>query len=709
MFRGVIIVALSLLASTATEARPAATSADPWRWLESLDDKRVAEWVRTRDGAARARLQADPSYAGARSDAAAILGQQDVLPRDRLAGRFVFSFARAPDHPDGVLRRTTITDYSGPNPAWEDFLDLDRLNAGTGRREQWRGATCLPPAFSRCLVRLAAPQGRGIVLREYDAGTRAWVDGGFHIADAVTQVDWIDADTVIVATGNDAATLTRTGQPRTARIWSRGQALGAAPVVFSAQVGDLGIEPQVMRDADGKAQVFVVRRTAPRAAELFRIDEAGRAVRVPVPAHAEFRGMLQRQLLFLLGDAWRIGGQLYPAASLVAMSLDESMANAGALPRVQPVAIADARTVVTGVAIAADAVFATRLDNVRGRVDAYTFAGGQWFRRAVDLPDNGTIEIVAASPTASDVLVRHAGFLSPDRLFRLSSTRPPALVREIRPRFSAADAEVLQFTALSADNTAIPYFVVRRKTAAVGAPPPMLLYAYGGFQVSSTPWYWSAAGKLWLEKGGAYAIANIRGGGEFGPGWHGAATAENRERNFDDLAAVARDMAARGLAKPQRLGLYGSAQGGLVVAGMLARHPDLFAAGVAEAPLADMLRYTQLGAGRQWIAEYGDPADPRQRASLARWSPYQNLAAGVEYPPLLVLGSAAPTPVHPGHARKLAARLEEFGQQVFYVEDEGAPTQARRAEQLALMFTFLRRSLEGRPGIMVAGAEPVLP
>jgi prolyl oligopeptidase len=318
--------------------------------------------------------------------------------------------------------------------------------------------------------------------------------------------------------------------------------------------------------------------------------------------------------------------------------------------------------------------------------------------RRVALPGDGAVAVASASPVDREVLLKYTSFLSPDRLFVMSFGGEPQRIKEMPARFDAYGFEVRQFEAVSSDGTRIPYFVVRKEDTLENGKTPMLLYAYGGFQIPAIPWYWATAGKLWLEKGGAYAVANVRGGGEFGPRWHDAATGANRQRNFDDLSAVARNMIARGFTSPRRLGLIGASQGGLLVTGAFVQNPDLFSAVSAQVPLTDMLRYTHMSAGASWIAEYGDPADPAMRAVIARWSPYQNLKHGVKYPRVFFLASTKDDRVHPGHARKMAAKMQANGQPYYYYEStdgghDAATSLRQRAEQLALVYTYFRGQL----------------
>jgi prolyl oligopeptidase len=395
---------------------------------------------------------------------------------------------------------------------------------------------------------------------------------------------------------------------------------------------------------------------------------------------------------------WRTAGRIFLQGSLVSFSLEGYLSRGGAVPPLSTLFMPDSRTAITAVATGRDAVYVALLDNVKGRLDEATFDGAGWQRRRVALPDNGAIEITSAGEADGEVLVKFSSFLIPDRLYLLSRGEAPRVIRQLPARFDADEISVTQYEAKSSDGARIPYFLVRGQDAPDNGATPTVLYAYGGFQVPTTPWYWASAGKLWLERGGAYAIANVRGGGEFGPRWHEAARGLNRQRSFDDLAAVAQDMIARGFTSSRRLGVLGASQGGLLATGTVLQNPSLFGAAVAQVPLTDMLRYPYLSAGASWLAEYGDPADPRQRAAILRWSPYHNLRAGVRYPRVFFLGATRDDRVHPAHARKMAAKFQALGQPYLFFETLDAGHDAtrsprQRAEQLALTFTYLRQQL----------------
>jgi len=677
--------------ATVAHAEPA--SRDPYLWLEEINGARARTWVQSRNETTLGELRRDPSYRQTREAADQILNFRDTIPRDQVAGKYVFSLQQSSRHPFGLWRRTSVESYREGSPRWETRFDLDAQNAIAGRRQQWKAGKCLPPEFTRCLIILAGPSGTGVTVREFDTEKGEYVAGGFDIGEAPTEVEWVDSDTLLVATNWGKNSLTTAGRPRIVKIWSRGQPAREAQTVYEGDRADQEVLPRTIFSSDGKVSLFVVRQQGPQVSQLFHVDESGRAMRITVPPTAQFRGMLQRQLLFFLTADWRTGGQNHLAGSIVSLSLDAYIRGAGALPRILPAYIADQRSSVTGVAVANNAAYVTLLENVQGRMNELTFDGRQWLWRRITLPNNGAVEVVSASELGKDVLLKYSGFLTPDSLYVVERGKEPSGIRQISARFDASGAEVRQYEAVSADGTKIPYFIVRKSGVFNGGAAPTLLYAFGGFQISTTPWYWSSAGKLWLEKGGAYAIANIRGGGEFGPGWHAAATRENRQKNFDDLAAVARDMIARGLTKPKQLGLFGTSQGGLLVAGTFVQYPELFSAVVAQVPLTDMMRYTKLAASKNWVAEYGDPADPQMRDIIAQWSPYQNVRAGVKYPHVFFMTSAGDSRIHPGHARKMAAKMEDMGQPVLFYEDEQGADAGQRAEQLALTFTYFRRVL----------------
>jgi len=674
-----------------------AAADDPFAWLESVDGARARQWVRQQNDYTLKVLAADPDYQETFAEAEAILTAPDRIPYGELIGGHVYNLWQNRTHARGVWRRTALTDYQNEQPQWQSLLDLDALSATKGQNWVWRGADCLPPAYERCLVKLSRGGRDAVVVREFDVASRTFVKGGFDVAEAKTEIAWVDADTVMVATNWGPDALTKAGYPRVVKIWRRGHALDAAQTIYEAEHDDVAVALQTVFGA-GRVDRFIVRGRNYFRTELFNVDASWRVTRIAVPDYAEFKGVHRGQLVLQLMRDWRTAGRAFLQGSVVAFSLDAYLRSGGALPPIKSLFTPDAKTIVTAVATSRDAVYLSLLQNVKGRVHEVTFDGAQWLWRRVPLPDAGTIDIVAANDADDRVLLRYADFLTPDTLYLMRPRAEPRVIKQLPPRFDAYGFEVRQFEALSRDGAKIPYFVVRKEETLNNGKQPTLLYAYGGFNIATTPWYWSTAGKLWLEEGGAIAVANVRGGGEFGPRWHEAAQGVNRQRNFDDFAAVARDMIARGISSPKRLGAMGASHGGLLVTATAIQNPGLFGAVLAQVPLTDMLRYTRMSAGASWIAEYGDPADPRQRAAILRWSPYQNVRAGTKYPRIFFLGSTRDDRVHPGHARKMAAKMQANGAPYLYFETpdgghEVATTMRQRAEQLALTYTYFRRQL----------------
>lgn len=687
---------LSLLLTISAHADPAVD--DPFIWLEDVGGARALDWVRAQNDFTVKTLKAAGDYAEAQAAAEAILTAPDRIPAAAMAGGQVYNFWQDRGRVRGLWRRTSLASYQSSEPQWETLLDLDALAAAQNENWVWKGAQCLAPGYRRCLVRLSRGGRDAVVVREFDLLSRSFVKGGFDVAEAKTEIAWVDVNTVLVATNWGPETLTRSGYPRVVKVWRRGQTVRDAQTIYEGDASDVGVSPRTLVDGDGKVDRFIVRGLGTFGAELFNVDAGFRVTRISVPAFADFKGVSRRQLLFYLNRDWRTAGRVFLQGSLVSFSLDDYLASGGAIPTIRSLFTPDTKTAIASVATGKDTVYLSLLENVKGRLHEVSFDGAQWLWRRVPMPDNGAIDVAAASDGDGEVLLKFSSFTTPEQLYLMPRGGEPRVVKQLPPRFDAYAIEVKQYEATSADGTRIPYFLVRKEDTLNNGSTPTILYAYGGFQVSTTPWYWSTAGKLWLEKGGAYAVANVRGGGEFGPRWHEAARGVNRQKNIDDLAAVARDMINRGFTSARRLGVMGASQGGLLATATFIQNPNLFNAVVAQVPLTDMLRYPRLSAGASWLAEYGDPGDPMQRAAILRWSPYHNIQAGTKYPRAFFLASTRDDRVHPAHARKMAAKLQANGHPYLYFEtlDAGhdAPQSLRqRAEQLALTFTYFRQQL----------------
>ncbi|MGP3975633.1 prolyl oligopeptidase family serine peptidase [Streptomyces sp. 8N114] len=677
---------------------------DPYLWLEEIEGDAALAWVAERNAETEAELTADPGFEELRKEAREVLSDPARIPYVVRRGPHLYNFWRDAAHLRGVWRRTTLDEYRRPGPRWETVLDVDALAAAEDVPWVWSGASVLRPGHKRALVKLSRDGADAVVVREYDMEGRSFVaDGadGFQLPEAKSSVSWIDEDHLFVGTDTGPGSLTTSGYPRTVRRWRRGTPLGEAPVVFEGREEDVSVA--AWHDpAPGFERDLAVRHRDFWHSEYFLLRSEAPAVRIEVPDDAE--ATVHREwLLVQLRSPWLDR----PAGALLAFAFEDYLRGER---EHQVLFMPDEHTVLESYATTRRRVVVETLTDVSSRLHLLTpNTGGGWSRSPLgEVPPLSTATVTATAPdeedeNAEEVLFDVSGFLQPATLRRAVADVPgdPETLKQAPDRFAAEGLAVQQHFALSADGTRVPYFVVGPERQE--GPAPTLLYAYGGFEVSLTPSYSAVTGRAWLQRGGSYVVANIRGGGEYGPAWHRAALGSGRDRAFDDFAAVARDLTARGITAPGRLGIAGGSNGGLLMGVMLTRCPELFGAVVAEVPLLDMLRFHRLLAGSSWIAEYGDPEDPDERAQLLRWSPYHNVHAGLACPPLLLTTSTRDDRVHPGHARKMAARMRELALPVRYFENTGgghagAADHEQAAFVEALIHTFLWRTLsdEGR-------------
>jgi prolyl oligopeptidase len=665
---------------------------DPWLWLEDVDSDRALDWVRARNAESERELGALPGYADLRLRLKTILDARDRIPYVGHHGGSFYNFWRDADHERGIWRRTTLDEYRKPAPAWETVLDLDALARVESENWVWAGVTFLEPHGTRCLVSLSRGGGDAHVVREFDVATRAFVADGFVVPEAKTSAGWVDGDTLFVATDFGPDSMTTSGYPRIVKAWRRGTPLAQATLVCAIEPDDLSVSAW-QDPTPGHERQFVQRQIDFYSSEMFLRDPAsGRLTPIPKPPDADAFA-LRDQLIVELRSDWTAGGRTWPQGALLAIGFDRFMAGARDFDVLfEPTPT----TSLDGIAATRGSLFVTILDNVKNRIIEWQRADGHWRRRDVPAPGMGALHVSAVDEYASDqVFLTVTDFLTPSSLYLMDAGGARReLLKSMPAFFDAAPYAVRQFAARSPDGTDVPYFVVMRKDAPLDGSHPALLYGYGGFEVSLTPFYSGVTGAAWLAHGGVYILANIRGGGEFGPRWHQAALKENRQNAFDDFLAVAADVVRRGITSPRHLGIMGGSNGGLLVGAALTQRPDLFGAVACQVPLLDMRRYHQLLAGASWIGEYGDPDEPDEWAYLARYSPYQNVVPGQRYPRVLFTTSTRDDRVHPGHARKMAARMREQGHDVLYWENTegghaGAANNEQTATMWALTYTFL--------------------
>lgn len=672
----VLVAALVVLGASPTDD-------DPFQWLEDVQGEKALTWVKQQNAKSTALLEARPEYKPIYERTLQILDSKEKIPTPVLLGGTVYNFWKDDAHERGIWRRTTLASYRSASPQWETVLDVDALAKADGKSWVFGAADCLPPAYARCMVSLSIGGSDAKVIREFDTKTRDFVAGGFSLPEAKSSVAWRDVDTLWVGTDFGPGSLTSSGYPRIVKLWKRGTPLASARTLFEGRTEDVGAFGTSDILSDGRYDLVT------RYPEIFRQDLylflGDRLVKLDVPEDCKPHGFFRDRLLFSLRSDWtpRAGDKTYREGTLLAATVDDILSGAR---RFDVLFEPSARVSLADVGSTRDRVLLETLDNVKSRLTSLSLKDGAWGRTAVPTPGLGTANLKATTDSSETFFFTYEDFTTPVSLWLSENGGQPAKVKSMPAFFDAKGITTEQLEATSKDGTKIPYFVVRPKGAKTNGTAPTLLYAYGGFEVSEVPAYSGILGSAWLARGSVYVQANIRGGGEFGPAWHKAAMQENHIRNFEDFAAVARDLVARKITSPRHLGIMGGSQGGLLVGGTFVLYPDLVHAVVAQVPLADMRRYSHLLAGASWMAEYGDPDKPEDWAYIQTWSPYHRLEADAKYTTPFFWTNTRDDRVHPAHARKMVAKLEAQGHPVYYFENtEGGHGSGAVNKQTALV------------------------
>ncbi len=675
-------------------------AADPYQWLEEFRSPRALEQVEAWNARTLAVLERDPRYQRFFDQTLAIVQATDRIPGPAFRGDRVDNFWRDETNTHGLWRRTTLDSYRTAQPHWETMLDLDALSRSEGKNWVWAGAACLPPAEDLCLVSLSDGGQDADVIREFDAQEHAFVEGGFNLSEGKQNAVWIDDGALLVGRDWGPGTMTASGYAFVLKRLRRGQPLSAAEELFRGQASDVSVFPSALRDPDGRLRALMAIRGVTFFESEFHLLGDDGPVRIPVPGRSSFQGFIDGQMIFSLEEAWtpRAGAESFPVGALVAIDLDAFVA-APAQVRAALVYAPTSREAVQSVSTTRNRLVVNMLENVRGAVYSFARENGRWTRTRLNLPENAAINVVSTRDSDDALFASVASFTQPDTLWLADAAGGPAQqIKSLPARFNAEGLVTEQFEATSRDGTRVPYFVVRRADIAYDGSNPTLISAYGGFQVSRTPAYSGPLGKLWLENGGVYVLANIRGGGEFGPAWHQAGLNVNRQRIYDDFAAVGEDLIRRRITSPRRLGISGGSNGGLLTGVQMTQRPDLWNAVVIRVPLLDMLGFERIGAGASWAGEYGSTSNPEQRAFLASISPYHALRADRRYPTPFLMTSTNDDRVSPAHARKMAARMEAMGLPFNYYEDtagghSGDANLRQVARETSLMYVYLARQL----------------
>ena len=695
-FAVVCLVAGLITAAASAHAEEPDMSQDPYAWLEDVTGAKALDWVKAQNARSEQRLATTPQFKQMESGIREVLDSDAKIPGVQKIGDHYYNFWKDREHARGLWRRTTLEEYRKPNPKWETVIDLDALNQAENEQWVWHGADCLRPDYRRCLVALSRGGSDADVTREFDLVDKQWVKNGFFRPEAKGALGWIDADTVYVFTDFGDGTMTRSGYPRVVKRWRRGEPLASAQPVYEGKPDDMYIAA-MHDDTPGFERDFVSRTLAFYNDELYLRRDSGELVKVDAPNSAN-KNVKREWLTLELREPWTVGGKTYKAGTLLATKFDDFMAG----KREFDVLFEPTDTTsLASFTWTRHHLVLNVLEDVKNRLSVLTPGEGGWKKRAfVGAPAFGTIEVGAVDDDDSDALwLTATDYLTPTTLSLAQVGQAPEVIKTMPAFFDASRDVIEQYFATSLDGTRVPYFLVRPKDLKADGRTPTLLYAYGGFEISMTPSYSGGLGRAWLENGGVYVVANIRGGGEYGPRWHQAALKQDRHKAYEDMAAVAQDLIDRKITSPAHLGVQGGSNGGLMAGNMLVQYPQLFGAVVVQMPLLDMKRYSHLLAGASWMAEYGNP-DTDDWKFIQTFSPYHLFDANKDYPPVIFLTSTRDDRVHPGHARKMAAKMIAAGKDVTYYENiegghGGAANNAQAAHMAALAYAFLWERLGG--------------
>jgi prolyl oligopeptidase len=662
---------------------------DPFLWLENIDGAKSMEWVKAQDTITVSALEKYPDFQKIYQRNLEIYNSKQRIAYPNMVGNYVYNFWQDSANERGLWRRTTLEDYLKPSPKWETVLDMDSLSKAEESKWAYKGANMLYPEDNLCMVNLSRGGADAVEIREFDLRTKQFVKDGFHLPEAKGYISWIDSNTIFVMTDFGKGSMTNSGYPRIAKIWKRGTPLSEAKTIFEGDTTDVASSAFTVNTPERDYEFVQRSMTFYKAYYYALVND--KLVKLDFPEDVEFDGIFKNQILLQLKHDWKVGGNTYEQGSLISIDYDKFLNGDRNFSLIYK---PGERESIVGLAHTKSFLLVNRMNNVRGELFKYVLKNGNWADRKIDAPDFGTIDIVSTDDQTDNFFFAYTNFLTPTSLYYVSEDGKISKVKSLPEYFDASNLEVKQHEAVSKDGTKIPYFIIQSKNIKYDGSNPTLQYAYGGFEISMQPFYSGTVGNDWLSKGGVFVLANIRGGGEFGPKWHLAAIKQNRQKAYDDMITVSEDLIKIKITSPKYLGVMGGSNGGLLVGVMLTERPDLYNAVVCQSPLLDMKRYNKLLAGASWMAEYGNPDNPKDWAYIKKYSPYQNIRKDKTYPKALFMTSTRDDRVHPGHARKMAAKMESMGKPAFFYEyTEGGHssgvTNKERAYESALVYSYL--------------------
>ncbi len=669
-----------------------AQETDPYLWLENVDAENSLEWVEQWNKKSLDVLTSQPDYQNIYEKNMEIYNSTDRISDPTIYGGFIYNFWQDQDHERGIWRRTSLKSYVSENPVWETVIDIDKLSEQDNVKWVFKGATGLYPGYNKFLVNLSKGGGDAVIVKEFDAVSKTFAEKGFYIPEAKGSASWIDENSIMVSTDFGDG-VTTSGYPKQVKIWKRGSDLKDAKLIFEGSENDMGIWGYTIH-SEYKTYQLIMKRTSFYSGSYY-IIENGKLIQLDVPDDIDLSGIFNNQVLFQLKSDWRIGDKTWKQGDVVSINYDDII---NGKKDFTLIVSPDERSSVTGLSTTKNSLLVNMLNNVKSELYKFTW-NGKWNKEKINAPEFGNITFAASDENNENYFFYFQNFLEPSTLyFGDAKTGEIKKIKSLPSFFPTEKYQVQQFEAISKDGTKIPYFVVSTKNIKYDGNNPTLLYAYGGFEVPELPRYSAVTGTAWLEKGGVYVLANLRGGGEFGPKWHQTGIKENRQRVYDDFYAVAESIISKKITSPQKLGIYGGSNGGLLVGVAFTQRPDLYNAVVCAVPLLDMKRYNKLLAGASWMAEYGNPDIPKEWAYISQYSPYQNAKKGMNYPEVFFTTSTRDDRVHPGHARKMVAKMNDLEYKIYYFENTegghaGASTNEQRAKMYALIYAYLQMKL----------------
>ncbi len=636
---------------------------DPFLWLENIESPKSMSWVKEQDSITVKALKQFPEFENIYKKNLQIYNSKERIAVPQIVGKYIYNFWQDSLNERGIWRRTPFADYMNSSPRWETVLDLDSLSKVDSVMWVFKGADFLYPKFNDCLLNLSRGGADATVIKEIDLTTKKFVPNGFQLPEAKSIVNWIDSNTVFVGSDFEKGSMTTSGYPRISKIWKRGTEVTDAKTIFEGDSNDVYVYAYTINTPSRNYKI-VHRAITFFSAEYYAIID-NKLVKLDFPKDVQFDGIFQNQILLELKTDWDVGGMKYLQGSLISIDYDSFLKGDRKFILIDK---PGERESIISVNNTKDYLLVNKLNNVKSELYKYNWENFKWNKQKVDAPKFGNIKVISSEDFSNRFFFTFRNFLSPTSLYLSSDEGNINKVKSLPEFFDAGKFEVKQYEAVSKDGTQIPYFIVQSKNINYDGTNPTLQYAYGGFEISEVPYYSATVGTAWLSRGGVFVLANIRGGGEFGPKWHLSAIKENRHKAFEDMIAVSEDLIKRKITSPKHLGVMGGSNGGLLVGVMLTERPELYNAVVCQSPLLDMKRYTKLLAGASWMSEYGDPDKPEDWSYIKKYSPYQNISKDKNYPRVLFTTSTRDDRVHPGHARKMAAKMESLGKPVYFYE-----------------------------------------